>query len=86
MPQIIPQQSWTDPISGAMQFEINENAKRSSEQERSRSQQNQPTNQPNVERLIGPETTEAEFRFQLLRPIEPGKRLLAKRFGLHLMA
>ena len=41
-------------------------ARRSSEQERSRSQQNQPTNQPNVERLIGPETTEAEFRAALL--------------------
>ena len=66
MPQMIPQQSWTDPISGAMQFDINENARRSSEQERSRSQQNQPTNQPNVERLIGPETTEAEFRAALL--------------------
>ena len=66
MPQIIPQQSWTDPISGAMQFDIKDHARRSSEQENSRSQQNQPTNQPNVERLTGPETTKAEFRAALL--------------------
>ena len=66
MPQIIPQQSWTDPISGAMQFDTNEHARRSLEQENSRSQQNQPTNQPNVERLTGPETTGAEFRAALL--------------------
>ena len=66
MSQIFPQQSWTDPISGAMQFDIKDHARRSSEQENSRSQQNQPTNQPNVERLTGPETTEAEFRAALL--------------------
>ena len=66
MPQIIPQQSWTDPISGPMQFDINQDARRFSERERSRNQQSQPTNQPNVERLIGPETTEAEFRAALL--------------------
>ena len=66
MPQIIPQQSWSDPISGAMQFDIKQDARRLSEQERSRDQQSQPTNEPNVARLIGPETTEAESRAALL--------------------
>ena len=36
MPQIIPQQSWSDPISGAMQFDINQDARRFAERERGR--------------------------------------------------